>query len=143
MLLYISHHNSFFHMLPTQFTHSCTYSFVQNMTLFTLLTKYWICIPLYTFYKFINTLVVDDDKNGLCICCCTYHITTSIFSHISYTWTHHCSLSTHHYTPLYTQNTLHYYTFIHSSQFTLTSLFIAWTIHTYHCKYVHTSSLNL
>ena len=37
-----------------QFTHSCTYSLVQNMTLFTLLTEYWICIPLYTFCKFIN-----------------------------------------------------------------------------------------
>ena len=125
---------------------------MYHKTLFTLLTEYWICIPLYTFYKFINIatsltkhsyhhcyiityqytiivhhcwtmyitipmhntvytavyipLTVDDDKNGLCICCCTYYITTSIFSHISYTRTHHCSLSTHHYTLLYTSCTL-------------------------------------
>ena len=41
----------------------------------------------------------------------SYH--TSILSHISYTRTHHCSLSTHHYTLLYTSvhsTNLHYYT---------------------------------
>ena len=42
---------------------------------------------------------------------------------------------------LYTQTTLHYYTSVHSNQFTFTSLYITCTVHTDHCKYVHTLSL--
>ena len=49
-------HSLFLYMLPTQFTHFCTYSFVQNMTLFTHLTEYWICIPLHTFCTYTLTL---------------------------------------------------------------------------------------
>ena len=85
-------------------------------------------------------LAVDDDKNGLCICCCTYHITTSIFSHISYTRTHHCSLSTHHYTLMYTSCTLkpiyittllYIQAYLHLHHYTLHILFIHTTVNMY------------
>ena len=79
-------HSLYLHMLPTQFTHSCTYSLVQNMTLFTHLTKYWICIPLHTFCTYSFTLA----DSQITVSLINYNTIHSILPHL-YEYIYCCS----------------------------------------------------
>ena len=93
------------HMLSTQFTHSCTCSFVQNMTLFTHLTEYWICIPLHTFCTYTLTLA----DSGITVSFINYNTIHSTLLHL-YKYIYCCSHITmpHHLLiQMYINNHIH------------------------------------
>ena len=92
-------------MLSTQFTHSCTCSFVQNMTLFTHLTEYWICIPLHTFCTYTLTLA----DSGITVSFINYNTIHSTLLHL-YKYIYCCSHITmpHHLLiQIYINNHIH------------------------------------